>query len=146
MASSPTEKLYTPRLLALAAALADFPLRDDFMAYAERRSETCGSTIKLGISTDDVSQFGGIGMQVTACAVGQASAAILASYFRGKTLNQFDDAFEQVEAWVAGSGDLPDWPTIELLTPVLEHRGRHGAILLPWRAVRDALSSPIAKS
>lgn len=146
MAVSSTEKLYTPRLLALAAALADYPLHDEFMAYAERRSETCGSTIKLGISSDDVARFSKIGMQVTACAVGQASAAILAEHFEGKSLFELEAACDQVERWVDGSNELPDWPAIELLAPALEYRGRHGAILLPWRAVRDALSSPLASS
>ena len=38
---------------------------------------------------------------------------------------------------------MPDWPDLEMLAPALPYPGRHGAILLPWRAAADALSKPM---
>ena len=58
-----------------------------------------------------------IGMQVSACAVGQSSAAVL---------------------------DPPDWPGFDALLPAQAHSGRHGALLLPWKAVVEALCSGTA--
>lgn len=144
MAQRPSEKLYSPRLLALSASLADFPIDDAFDAYAEARSRTCGSTIKLGLTCDDAGQVSRIGMQVSACAVGQSSAAIMAQGIDGETPESLAGAHAQVDAWLKGDGDLPDWPGFEALEAALPHSGRHEAILLPWRAALLALSSPMA--
>ena len=134
-------KLYTPRLLGLSAQLADFPLTGDFQHTANARSRTCGSTISVGL---DLGADGGvtrIGMQVTACAVGQSSAAVLAHDAQGRTARCFADMLAGIEAWLAGHGPLPDWPGFDALEPALPHKGRHDALLLPWKAVSEALSS-----
>ena len=45
----------------------------------------------------------------------------------------------QVEAWLAG-GDLPTaWPGLEALAPARSRKGRHGAILLPFRTLLAAI-------
>ena len=144
MAERSGEKLYSPRLLALSAALADFPLDDTFDANSDARSRTCGSTISLGLKTDGSGRFARVGMRVSACAVGQSSAALLAQGIAGKSPDDLAAAFGQIEAWLAGTGALPDWPGFEALAPALPHAGRHEAILLPWRAALLALSSGLA--
>jgi hypothetical protein len=35
---------------------------------------------------------------------------------------------------------MPDWPGLAAIAPAREFPGRHGAIMLPWTAARDALS------
>jgi NifU-like protein involved in Fe-S cluster formation len=135
-----SEKLYSPSLLALAASLADYPLTGEFALRSEGRSRTCGSTIALGIEPDGEGRIARIGMQVAACAVGQSSAAILAAGLAGRSRADLAEANRAIEAWLEGSGDLPDWPGIEALAPVRDHPGRHGALLMPWKAALDALS------
>lgn len=44
--------------------------------------------------------------------------------------------------WLAGEGDTPPWPGIELLAPARAYPARHGAILLAWDAALAALASP----
>lgn len=140
MASSST-KLYTPRLLALSAELARFPLSGSFDYQAEARSRTCGSTIEVGANLDATGRVANTGMQVTACAVGQSSAAIMALSAERVTADAFTTALDEIEAWLAGEGVLPTWPGFDALEPALDHKGRHGALLLPWKAMVDALSS-----
>jgi hypothetical protein len=36
---------------------------------------------------------------------------------------------------------LPDWPGVEAIAAARDYPARHGAIMLPWTAARDALSS-----
>jgi NifU-like protein involved in Fe-S cluster formation len=138
--SGPSEKLYSPSLLALAASLADYPLTDDFALLGEGRSRTCGSTIAIGLEPDGEGRITRIGMQVAACAVGQSSAAILAGGIGGRSRDDLAAAARGIEAWLEGAGDLPDWPGIGALTPARDHPGRHGALLMPWKAALDALS------
>jgi NifU-like protein involved in Fe-S cluster formation len=131
--------LYTPPILALAAQLANYPLLGDFPHRASARSRTCGSVIELGVRSDAEGRIAGVGMQVTACAIGQASAAIMAEGIGGARGGDVVRLSKDISRWLAGEGDLPDWPQLDLLAPVLPHKGRHGALLLPWQAVTQAL-------
>lgn len=140
--SASSSKLYTPQLLWNATLLANYPLRDEFTNRAEARSRTCGSMIVVGVELDDDGKVENIGMQVTACAIGQASAAIMATGAEGCSIEKFRRVLAEVEFWLAGEGPLPDWHGFEELKPALPHKGRHGALLLPWKAAVEALSSP----
>lgn len=135
-------KLYTPRLLSLAIELAAFPLTEDLPLTAEARSRTCGSTIMLGVLTGDGGVVERVGLQVSACAIGQSSAAIMAMDARGRTPEDFARALAAIDAWLGGEGSAPQWPGFDALEPALPHPGRHGALLLPWKAMVEALSSP----
>ena len=141
MAEPAAAKLYSPRLLALSAALAEYPFDDQLDAVAEARSRTCGSTITFGISTAEDGAISRVGMRVSACAVGQSSAALLAKNVIGRSAQDIERTHSQILAWLSGEGALPDWPDFDALEPALPHTGRHEAILLPWRAALEALST-----
>ena len=135
-----SSKLYTPQLLSLATGLAAFPLSDDLPLRAEERSRTCGSVIALGLALDDDGLVSGVGMRVSACAIGQASAALMAQAIRGDSPGGVRQTADGLERWLAGKGELPHWPGIAALIPARDHPGRHGALLLPWKAACKALS------
>ena len=134
-------KLYSPRLLALSASLADYPLGRDLTFTAEERSRTCGSVISLGMELDAEARVSEIGLQVSACAVGQASAAVLAGGIVGKGVTDISNATDAIVAWLANEGSAPDWPGFDALDAAKAHKGRHGALLLAWAAAKAALSS-----
>lgn len=140
VASRASARLYTPELLGLATGLAQFPLTDDLPLRAEARSRSCGSVIALGLALDAAGRVARIGIKVSACAIGQASSALLAQGAGGLTPATITAAAEALEQWLAGGGALPDWPGIQALAPARDHPGRHGALLLPWTAARAALS------
>lgn len=144
MSARVPSKLYTPELLGLATGLAAFPLTDDLPLRADARSRTCGSTIALGLALDQNGLVSRVGMKVSACAIGQASAALLAQSVRGHNPGQVCLTAEGLAAWLAGTGDLPPWPGIEALVPARDHPGRHGALMLPWTAASKALSTRVA--
>ena len=133
--------LYSPRLLGLAANLADNPLTGNYRYSGEGRSRTCGSTIALGIDTDANGRIARIGCRVSACAVGQGSAAILARGAVGRDPDELRAAALAAQAWLAGEGPAPDWPDFDALEPARSRPGRHDALLLGWRAALAALSS-----
>ncbi|MEP3051755.1 MAG: iron-sulfur cluster assembly scaffold protein [Erythrobacter sp.] len=110
------------------------------------RSRTCGSSIKLGLDFSDEGGAGAIGMQVTACAVGQSSASIMAAEIGGKSLEELASIASEIEAWQRGAGSLPQWPKLDLLESVQTYPGRHEAMMLPWKAAIEALSSGASAS
>jgi NifU-like protein involved in Fe-S cluster formation len=138
-----TEKLYTPELLALAVALADYPADPGLPFHGDARSKSCGSTLAADVAVDAQGRIERLGLRVRACAVGQASAAIFARAAAGRTLGEIAAAHAAIADWLAGTGELPDWPGLEAIAAAQAYPGRHGAIMLPWTAARDALSSTV---
>ncbi|QWC58157.1 iron-sulfur cluster assembly scaffold protein [Erythrobacter sp. 3-20A1M] len=133
-------KLYTPQILALAVELHEYPLTNDLPLRGAARSPACGSTLSLGLrlSGDEIAA---IGLRLSACAIGQASAAIFARHVVGRTREQLLGSARAMEDWLTENADRPDWPDLALLEPARAYPGRHGAMLLPWKAAIDALSN-----
>jgi len=138
-------KLYTPTVLALATQLSDFPLDREFEFRAEGRSRTCGSTIELGVDLDGDGRVSALGMQVNACAIGQSSAAIMGEGAKGRLPEEITAAMLAIENWLSAEVEddsvFDQWPGLSALKPAFEHKGRHSALLLAWKAITQALSS-----
>jgi len=137
MASSRAPALYSTELLALAIELADYPFDAAASAKGHARSRSCGSVIDLSSSGGSLED---LGLRVSACAVGQASAAIFARESSGMDAAAVAAMVENLGEWLQGQAPSSILPRLELLEPARPHLGRHEAILLPWRAALDALS------
>jgi NifU-like protein involved in Fe-S cluster formation len=132
--------LYTPDILALAVSLADWPMADDLPHQAEMRSQSCGSVVRVGLALDADGKVSRLGVRAQACALGQASAALLAEHANGQVRGALVDARDALAAFLAGERTDPgDWPGIDHLASALPYPARHGSILLPWRAIVAAL-------
>lgn len=138
---SSAERLYTPDMLALAVELARWPQLAGSGPSGDARSPTCGSTIAMQIAMNGAGQVEQIGMRVRACAVGQAAAAIFARHATGRTLAEIEAVLAGLERWLAGDAPMPEWPDLHLIAAARSFPGRHGAMLLPWRAAVSALSN-----
>ena len=137
MASSRAPALYSTELLALAIELADYPFDAAAPAIGHARSRSCGSVIDLSSSGGSLED---LGLRVSACAVGQASAAIFARESSGMDAAAIAAMVENLGKWLRDQAPSSLLPRLELLEPARPHLGRHEAILLPWRAALDALS------
>lgn len=137
MASSRAPALYSTELLALAIELADYPFDAAASAVGHARSRSCGSVIDLSSSGGSLED---LGLRVSACAVGQASAAIFARESSGMDAAAVAAMVENLGEWLQDQAPSSILPRLELLEPARPHLGRHEAILLPWRAALDALS------
>ena len=133
--------LYTPEVLGLAVELAGFPLGDELPLRGEARSRSCGSTISLGLATAADGTGEQVGVRSHACAIGQAAAAIFAQGAPGQDAVRIRAAAEAIAAWLAGDGDLPDWPGLGTIAAARDYPARHGAVMLPWTAAMQALPS-----
>lgn len=131
-------QLYNRDILRLAASLPFSTRLPNPMGSAERRSTACGSRAAIDVDLDDGGRVRAVGMEVRACALGQASAAILADAVIGRSVAELRATYVELVDWLNGTGPAPDWPQIEVLAPALPHRGRHSAIQLPFLAARDA--------
>ena len=81
-----------------------------------------------------------LGQQVHACAFGQASAALLERGASGRSRDEVNDALGELTAWLDGSEAEPGWG-LTALAPARSRKSRHGAILLPFRALLAAIEA-----
>jgi NifU-like protein involved in Fe-S cluster formation len=135
------DRLYTPELLGMAVSLADFPAAPDLPHHGSARSRTCGSTVDIDLDIDAQGCVSTLGIRVRACAVGQAAGAIFARHAKGRRVADIEAAHTALGRWLALGGALPDWPGVDALVAARAFPARHGAIMLPWTAARDALST-----
>ena len=140
MASGVNQPLYTVEILRLAASIPHLGKLADAQGKAEVRSPTCGSSVSLGVKIDEDGIVTDLGQQVQACAFGQASAALMGAHALGSRAEEIEQALAAFAAWLEGSREDPgDWPGLEALTPARSRRARHGAMLLPFRALLAAI-------
>ena len=134
--------LYTTEILRLAASLQEpHPLeRED--GRAELRSPMCGSRVSLAVQLDEERRIERLSMEVHACAFGQASAALVDRHCRGLTHDDISDAMLKLSRWLADEREeATGWPQLAALAPARSRRSRHGAILLPFRALLAAIEA-----
>ena len=134
--------LYTTEILRLAASLPEPVQLDRIDGSASERSPTCGSIVTLDVQQDEEGRIERLSITVQACAFGQASAALVAAAASGKSAQDVRTTLDQLGAWLGGKADgPPDWPGFSALAPARSRTGRHGAILLPLRALLSAMSA-----
>lgn len=131
------QPLYTMEILRLAASLDEARVLEREDGRAEVRSPTCGSRIATAVQLDNgrVTQ---LSQKVHACAFGQASAALVERQAIGRSRAEIAEALEQVSAWLGGGDAEPGWD-MTALAPARARSGRHGAIVLPFRALIAAI-------
>jgi NifU-like protein involved in Fe-S cluster formation len=134
--------LYTTEILRLAASLSEPHPLDHEDGCAQVRSPTCGSRVRLTVQLDEDRRVDRVSMQVHACAFGQASAALVERHSRGRTHDEVAEAMLQISRWLADEyDDVAAWPEIAALAPARPRKARHGAILLPFRALLAAMDA-----
>ncbi|ATX66275.1 iron-sulfur cluster assembly scaffold protein [Roseinatronobacter bogoriensis] len=132
-------KLYSGRILALAADIPHLSRLEGPQISVKRRSPLCGSTVIVDLDMQDgrVSRFG---QDVKACALGQAAAAILGQCVLGRSAQELAKARDQLRAMLTSGGPVPDAPFegFEVLLPAQDYRNRHASILLALDAAAEA--------
>ena len=134
--------LYTTEILRLAASLDEERALGREDGRAELRSPTCGSRISIAVELDEERRVRLISQRVHACAFGQASAALVQQHAIGRAHDEVADALVVISRWLAEEQEeFGDWPGIDVLEPARIKKARHGAILLPFRALLAAIES-----
>lgn len=133
-------KLYSQRILALAA---DIPFADrlsDPDASAKKRSPLCGSTVTVDVKLDH-GRVAAFGQDVKACALGQAAASVLGGAVIGRDRAELEAARDALKAMLKEGGPVPAAPFdgFEVLQPARDYKNRHASILLSLDATVAAM-------
>lgn len=135
-------RLYSERILALAASIPLTGRLDGAQGSASRRSPLCGSVVTVDVALEDgrISRFR---QDVRACALGQASASVLGRHAVGASRAEIAAAREGLVAMLKYGADAPAgaFDGLEVLGAARDYRNRHASILLAWDATLAAIDS-----
>ena len=133
--------IYNKRILELAGNIPRLGRLDAPDGTASAHSKLCGSTVTVDLSLADgvVTDFA---HDVKACALGQASSAIMARHIVGAKAEELRALRETVRRMLKEHGAPPEgrWADVAVLEPVRDYKARHASTLLTFDAVVEALA------
>ncbi|WP_116655095.1 iron-sulfur cluster assembly scaffold protein [Pelagibacterium sediminicola] len=132
--------LYSQKILEIAGAARQMPRLESPDGTARKVSRICGSAIEVDLVLDD-GKVTAYGADVSACALGQTSAAIVASHIIGATPEELRTLRETMTAMLKADGPPPTgrWDDLKYLEPVRGYPARQASTLLVFEAVVGAL-------
>ncbi len=131
--------LYNRDILRLAASIPHLGRLERPQASAEKRSPVCGSWVAVDVVLDEEGRVAALGQEVKACALGQASAALMGADALGRDPMELAEARDALAAYLRGGrADPGSWPGLEIFSEARAYKARHPSILLAFDAVAEA--------
>jgi len=134
------DDLYSAKILRLVANIPHAGRLAAPDASSEKTSKLCGSKITVDVALTDgrVSDFA---QEVRACALGQASAAVLGANIIGADVNEIEVARDALRAMLKSDGPAPGgrFSELSVLEAVKDYPARHASTLLAFEAALDAV-------
>ena len=136
------DKLYSKDVLRHAASISRIErLRDADITLAHT-APLCGSRITVDMKVGNDGRIADYAQDIHACALGQASASIVAKHIVGKSADELADVAGQLRAMLVDGADPPggEWSDLSALAPVHTYPPRHGAVMLALETALDGLN------
>jgi NifU-like protein involved in Fe-S cluster formation len=140
------DDLYSAKVLALAANMPRAGRLAAPQASSEKVSKLCGSRVLVDVVLKDgaVVDFA---QEVKACALGQASAAVLGANVIGAKVSELEAARDALKAMLKQGGPPPQgrFADLKVLEVVRDYPPRHASTMLAFEAVVEAAHQAMAK-
>lgn len=136
--------LYHNRVLELAASIPNVGTLPDADGSSEKVSRICGSTVRVEIKlSEDGKTVEAIAVDPKACALGQASTAILSENAVGASVEEIIAATEALRAMLKDGAEPPSGRFWELrhLAGVADYPQRHTSTMLAFSAAVAAIEA-----
>jgi NifU-like protein involved in Fe-S cluster formation len=136
----PAASLYSREILRLATALPHDDRLSEITGSAMRRSPICGSEVTAEVLLGPDRRIEAIAFRARACALGQASSALLREHGIGMDFIEVVAARDALERFLGGHDAVTlSGAALDVFKPAQAHSARHGAILLPYDALMAAM-------
>lgn len=143
------DSLYNTDILTLSAQLKDARLdaSDGAALYGTARevSKLCGSTLEIDVVLGPDKKVSDVALRVEACALGQASAAILQEAIIGASLEEVVAARDALKGMLKSGTPPPKgrFGKLSLLAGVKDYPARHISTLLAFEAAVKAIEAAL---
>ena len=130
------DDLYSAKVLALAANMPRAGRLAHPQGSAEKVSKLCGSRVLVDVEMKD-GRVADFAQEVKACALGQASAAVLGAHVIGATVEELEAARDALKAMLKDGGPPPEgrFGDLKVLEVVRDYPARHASTMLAFEAV-----------
>jgi NifU-like protein involved in Fe-S cluster formation len=134
------DDIYNRQILELAGNIPRIGRLDAPQGSATAHSRLCGSTVTVDLVLDG-DRVADYAHEVKACALGTASASVLARNVIGATADEIRAAREAVRVMLKENGPPPEgrFADMKYLEPVRDYKARHASTLLPFDAAIAAI-------
>ena len=133
-----SDELYQARIVALAKSKTGAGKLAAPTKSARRDNPLCGDRVTIDVRLDD-GKIAEIAHQVRGCLLCQASASALASVAVGRDLAGITSVRHDAERAIGREQGEAAEP-FSAFAPVAAHKARQECVLLPFEALKDALS------
>ena len=142
------DDVYSAKVLALAANLPHLGRLESPEGSAEKTSRLCGSRVTVDVGLDPGGRIDRFAQDVKACALGQASAAILGAGAIGASEADLELATEAFRSMLKTGGPPPQgrFSDLAMLAPVKDYPARHASTLLAFEAALEAVRQAGART
>ena len=133
------DELYSLKILKLAAHLPRTGRLAAPDGSAERVAKLCGSRARVDVKVED-GRVVDYAQEVEACALGQATAAIVGEHVIGAEVSEIEAARDQMRAMLKSNGPVPSGRFADLaaLEVVKDYPARHASALVALEAAAEA--------
>ncbi|MFC3078824.1 iron-sulfur cluster assembly scaffold protein [Phenylobacterium terrae] len=141
------DDLYSAKVLKLAANLPRVGRLPAPHASSEKVSKLCGSRVVVDVTVDG-EVVTGFAQDVKACALGQASAAVLGAAVVGASLSEIEMARDAFRAMLKEGAAPPEgrFADLAMLAPVKDYPARHTSTLLAFEAAAEAVRRAVERT
>ena len=138
------DELYSAKILKLVAEIPHAGRLAAPDASSEKVAKLCGSRIIVDVTVKD-GKVADFAQEVRACALGQASAAVLGAHVIGAGLNEIEMARNALRDMLKANGPPPEGRFAELavLEAVKDYPARHASTLLAFEAAVEAVRNAV---
>ncbi len=134
------DDVYNAKILGFAGNIGRIGRLPAPDASATAHSKLCGSTVTVDIAVNEgvVTDFA---HDVKACALGQASSAIMAEHVVGSSFDELRAVRDTMRRMLKENGQPPEgrFADLKYLEPVRDYKARHASTMLTFDAVVDAI-------
>ena len=141
------DDLYSAKVLTLAANMPRAGRLEHPQASSEKVSKLCGSRVVVDVALED-GRVVDFAQEVKACALGQASAAVLGEHVMGASVAELEEARDALKAMLKKGGPPPEgrFSDLRALEVVRDYPPRHASTMLAFEAVVEAAHAALTKA
>lgn len=137
-----SDDLYPEPILAYARDASHAGRLSEPGASATADNPLCGDRVTIDVAFAG-NGIGQVRHATRGCVLCKAAAGVLAAKAEGSSRAVIQVAEAALRAMLEQGAPLHGaWQELKVFAPVAPHKSRHGCVLLPFRALADALAKP----
>ena len=144
---SDLRELYQEVILDHNRSPRNFRKIENASGTSEGVNPLCGDHIHLYVNVDDDGTIEDISFEGSGCAISKASASVMSSVVKGKTIAEAEELFQRFQAMVTSDIDeTPDFDSLgklAIFAGVREFPTRVKCAILAWHALSAALKGEV---